>query len=79
MNLQSVTGIYGIILYLTKYLSKVENRMSELMRKVSKETANQGICAKLRKMENIFLTKREVSTHEAIIRLFSLPMRSSNI
>ena len=79
MNLQFVTGIYGMILYLTKYLTKVENRMSELMRKVSKESANQDIRAKLRKMGNVFLTKREVSTHEAIIRLLSLPMRSSNI
>ena len=28
---------------------------------------------------NIFLTKREVSTHEAIKRVLSLPMRHSNI
>ena len=61
------------------YLTKVENRMSELMRKVCKEAANQDVRAKLRKMGNVFLTKREVSTHEAIIRLLSLPMRSSNI
>ena len=57
MNLQFVTGIYGMILYLTKYLTKVENRMSELMRKVSKEAANQDIRAKLRKIGNVFLIK----------------------
>ena len=79
MNLQFVTGIYGMITYLTRYLTKIENRMSELMKKISKEAGNQDIRAKLRKIGNVFLTKREVSTHEAIIRLLSLTMRSSNI
>ena len=79
MNLQFVTGIYGMISYLTKYLCKPENRMSELMKKVSKEADNHDIRTKLRKIGNVFLTKREVSTHEAIVRLLSLPMRSSNI
>ena len=53
--------------------------MSGLMNIVSKEAAHQDICARLWKIGNVFLTKREVSTHEAIIRLLSLPMRSSNI
>ena len=34
---------------------------------------------KLRKVGNFFLTKREVSTHEAIKQTLSLPMRSSNV
>ena len=45
--------------------------MSEVIKKVSKEADNQYICAKLRHIGNVFLTKREVSTHEAIIRLLS--------
>ena len=49
------------------------------MKKISKEACNQDIRAKLRYIGNVFLTKREVSTHEAIIRLLSAPMRSSNI
>ena len=36
------------------------------MKKVSKEAANQDICAKLRKIGNVFFSKREVSTQEAI-------------
>ena len=56
MNLQFVTDIYRMILYLTKYLIEVENRMSELMKKVSKEAANQDIRAKLREIGNAFLT-----------------------
>ena len=61
MNLQFVTGIYGMISYLTRYLTKVENRMSELMKKISKEAGNQDICAKLRNICDVFLTKREAS------------------
>ena len=33
----------------------------------------------MRSIGNVFLTKREVSTHEAIKRVLSLPMRHSNI
>ena len=47
-----------MILYLKKYLTKVENRMNELAKKVSKEAANQDIRTKLGKIENVFLTKR---------------------
>ena len=34
---------------------------------------------KMHSIGNVFLTKREVSTHEAIKRVLSLPMRHSNI
>ena len=79
MNLQFVTGVYGMLGYLTKYLCKAEHGMSELMKKASKEGNSHSVREKLRKIGNVFLTKREISTHEAIVRLLSLPMRSSNI
>ena len=47
-----------MILYLAKHLTKVENRISELLRKVAKEAANQDILAKLRKMEYVSLIIR---------------------
>ena len=46
-----------MISYLTRYLTKVENRMSELMKKNSKEAGNQDICGKLRKIGKVSLTK----------------------
>ena len=79
MNIQFVTGIYGMLAYLTSYLCKAEHGMSELMKKASKEATGENMRGKLRKIGNVFLTKRELSTHEAVIRLLSLPMRYSNI
>ena len=39
----------------------------------------KDIKGKILSIGNTFLTKREVSTHEAIKRVLSLPMRHSNI
>ena len=79
MNLQFITGIYGLLTYLTSYLCKSERTMGELMRKASKESAGAEMREKFKKIGNVFLTKREVSTHEAIKRTLSLHMRTSNI
>ena len=79
MNLQFVTGLYGLLMYLTSYLCKTEHKQSELMKKAAKEASGLDLKQKLRKVGNVFLTKREVTTPEAIKRVLSLPMRSSNI
>ena len=49
------------------------------MKKASKEATNRGVQDKLWAIGNVFTTKREVSTDEAIVRVLSLPMRSSKI
>ena len=49
------------------------------MKKASKEAYGKDIKGKMLSIGNTFLTKREVSTHEAIKRVLSLPMRHSNI
>ena len=79
MNLQFVTGIYGLLAYLTSYMCKPERNMSELMKKALKEASGKDIKEKLRTVGNIFKTKRECSLSEAIKRTLSLPMRTSNI
>ena len=43
MNIQYVTGMYGVIKYLTSYMCKPEQAMSELMKKASKEATNKGV------------------------------------
>ena len=78
-NLQFVTGVYAILTYLTSYLCKPEHAMSELMKKASKEAYGKDIKGKMLSIGNTFLSKREVSTHEEIKRVLSLPMRHSNI
>ena len=49
------------------------------MKKPSKEAYEKDIKGKMFSIGNTFLTKHEVSTHEAIKRVLSLPMRHSNI
>lgn len=53
--------------------------MSELMKLASKESYWRNVREKLSAIGNVFITKREVSTHEAIKRVLSLPLRTSNI
>ena len=68
-----------MLAYLTSYLCKAEHGMSELMKKASKEAGSEPVRQRLRKVGDIFLKNRELSTHECIVRVLSLPMRTSNI
>ena len=79
MNIQFVTGVYGLLIYLTSCLCKPEKTMSGLMKKASKEATDKGIRGKLRKIGDIFLTKPEIGIHEAALRLLSGPFRTLNI
>ena len=79
MNIQYVTGEYGVLTYLTSYLCKPERSMSELMKLASQEAAGKSIRQRLYQIGKVFKTKREVSTHEAIVRCISIPLRHSNI
>ena len=78
MNLQYVTGIYGLLTYLTSYLCKSERTMGELMWKAFKESSSDGV-KDLKKAGNVYLKTPEVSTHEAIAHTISLSLRLSNI
>ena len=49
------------------------------MKKASKEAHGKDIKAKICSIRNILLTNHEVSTHETIKRVLSLPMRHSNV
>ena len=53
--------------------------MTELMKKALKQAYEKDIKGKMVCIGNTFLTKREVSLHETIKRVLSLPMRHSNI
>ena len=79
MNIQFVTGMYGVVAYLTSYLCKPERAMSEFMKAACEESESLTMREKLNKIGNIFQEKREVSLHEAIAFLISLAYRHSNI
>ena len=68
-----------MLTYLTLYLCKSEHAVSEIMKKTSKDDYGKDIKGKILSIGNIFLTKREVSTHEAIKKVLSLAMKHSNI
>ena len=65
--------------YLTSYLCKHERTISEFMKKASKEAYGKDIKGKMFFIGNTFLTNHEISTHEAIKKVLSLPTRHSNI
>ena len=68
-----------MLTYLTSYLCKPELSMSELMNKASKEFYGKDIKGKMLSVCNTFLTKCEISTHEAIKRVLSLRITDSKI
>ena len=68
-----------MLTYLTSYLWKHKPTMSKLMKIASKEAYGKDIKGKSLSIDITFLIKPEVSTHEAIKRVLSLPMRYSNI
>ena len=68
-----------MLAYLMSYLCKLEHAVSEFMKKTSKEAYGKDVKGKILSIGNTFLTKHEVSTHEAVKIVLSLPMRHSNI
>ena len=79
MDIQMITSIWACIAYITSYMCKPEKTMSELMRKASKESADKNIKDRMYDIANQLRKGREVSHHEAIMRVLSIPLRRSNI
>ena len=79
MNIQYVTGVYELVMYLSSYMCKAEHTMSELMKKASKESNNSSVADQLKPIGQVFMKHREVPLHEGIKRTISLPLRKSNI
>ena len=72
MNLELVTGICGLLVCLCSYICKEVGKLVEIMRKVFKGSPGLNVREKLRKVGNVFITKPEVSTHEAINRTLTV-------
>ena len=78
MNKKFVTGVYAMGTYLTPYLSIPEHMISKLMKKASQEAYGEYMRGKTHSIGNLFLIKREFSTHEAFKIALSLSTRYSN-
>ena len=77
MDIQFVIDVWACIAYITSYMCKPEKEMSQLMTHAVKEA--DTVRDKLKAIGNTFLHSREISQHEAIARLISIPLRQSNI
>ena len=49
------------------------------MKKVLKEACGKDVSCKMLSVASVYLTKREVPTHEAIKRVLFLPLKHSNV
>ncbi len=78
MDIQIITDMWACIAYITSYICKPEKTMSELMRKAAKEAPQGNLSSQLYHVANAMRKGREVSQHEAIMRLLSIPLRRSN-
>lgn len=54
-----------MLIYLASHLCKLEHTMGELTKKATKKATGKEVIQKLHCLANIFLTKWEVSSHEA--------------
>ncbi len=79
MDIQMITSIWACIVYITSYICKPEKSMSELMKNASKEANSKDIRGQLFHVADKMRRGREVSHHEAIMRLLSIPFRRSNV
>ena len=79
MNIQFVTGWYGLLKYFVEYLTKDDKNTSEMMKNALKNGVGEDTRNKLKRIGNIFLRNREVGLHEATKRVLSGPFRISNI
>ena len=79
MDIQYVSCPYGCVMYVSSYVTKPENEMSELLEQTSKQSAECDIRQQQQKIGKKFLSSREVSAQEAAYRVLSLPLSSGSI
>ena len=79
MDIQIITSIWACVAYITSYICKPEKTMSDLMRKASRKASDGDISKQLYHVANQMRKGREVSHHEAIMRLLSIQFRRSNV
>lgn len=78
MDIQYIGNPYACITYVLSYVMKAEKGMSELLREVSKQYANEEIREQMKKVASSFLNKREVSIQESVMRVLGLWLFKKN-
>lgn len=75
MDIQYIVDPYACIMYIASYVLKQERTISDTLKRVSMESADQGVRKQLRKVGSVFLNTREVSAQEVVYRLLSIPLK----
>ena len=78
MDLQFVLDPCACAMYVTSYLCEADRNMSELLRAANEERDHTNIRDKVNKLGNVFLNHRELTLHEALYKLLSIPLKQSS-
>ena len=74
MDIEYVVNAYACVMYIASYVLKVEKGMGELLKQAAREMDQDNTRQQLNKLGSVFLTNREVSAHEAVYRVLSIPL-----
>ena len=79
-DIQFILDPYASSMYCVGYISKSENGMSKLLREALNELkkGNNTVRERLRVIVNKFLNSSEISAHEAVYHILSIPLSTSN-
>ena len=76
MDIQAITSMHELAVYVTKYITKPEKEFSNNMSDILKDASTYR--EKLKQASNMFLNHRQVSSQEDVTRLCGLPLRGSS-
>ena len=78
-DIQMVVDQYACAQYICGYLTKNEEGMSKLLKKINDEAKNLSKMELLNKLASVLDKHREVSVQEATYRMLGFPMTKSSI
>ena len=80
LDIQICLDNYAVITYMTDYLSKPDDGLTQILKEALKETNNCNDIERLHYLKRTYFTHRQVSASEAVYRLISgLNLKGSNI
>ncbi len=74
MDIQYVLDAYSCVMYLVSYVLKDERALSDLLRRASRESQNEGIRKQMDIIGSKFLSTREMPIQKAIMMELSIPI-----
>ena len=80
MDFQLCLDYFAVITYISDYYCKDDSGTMKMLQEAMKDSSNEDLRSKLRKMVSVFLTHRQMGESEAYYRIIpSLHMKDSNV